>query len=345
MTAIVQVYYVQAPDGDAEWYAGCAETLAALDAEDAPVVCFHANPRPKDFEWLDHDPINLAISAAVARATTLARNRVLRSLNGYVIALALLVLSASPLVSRFVFAEARGVAQVALIAQALLCAVGAGKALEIWRGLRKESLLRRWLTWPHYATFRVGAPPLARAGGVKAKPAGAALLIALLLVALGHVVIVPPQHVAMLSDGTLVRAPVSAHAGQWELYQIEWEGTFVVPLVDAGENAVWVYVVSYHATAGPGDVAQGWPEWAEGVAQRLVSRVLNEMYQGRDPDLPEEAWKTVASEAFREAEMVAAFEDVIRAQIEEVYGEKIELGQLEVCCERWTIAQYMKEVG
>jgi hypothetical protein len=344
MTSVVQVYYAQTSEADAEWYADIFEVLDGLHADDVPAICFHTGRRHDvALPWTNRRPINRAIEGAITRAKTLCRNRALRSLDGFVIGLALFVLTTWPPVPHLVIAEAVTLARVVLVAQALLCAVGAGRALEAWRFLREATWQRAWLSWPHYTTFRVGAPLLARAGTPAARAAGRGLVIALLLVAMSTVVVVPSQHVAVLGDGQLCHAPVSLYAGQWELYQIEWEGKFVVPLVGEGEKAVWVYIVSYSATAGPGAVPGDWVEWTEGTAAHLVTRVLNEMYQQRDPGLPDEAWKAMAAGAFGETEMMAAFADAIAERIREAYGE-IELEQLEVRCEKWTVAQYIEEV-
>jgi hypothetical protein len=265
-----------------------------------------------------------------------------RCLDTLIISVALLAFSIWPLLARLVMPEALNLGRALLVVQALVSAVCCGKALGAWRFIHTALEEAPWRQWPYYEAFCVGSPAMARAAAPKRRALGRGWTVAILLVAISMLVIVPAQHVALLSCGQLRDAPVSLYAGAWKLYQVEWEGRFVIPLVDAGDDAIWVYVVTYEASAGPGAITGDWAEWAEGIASQLTGRVLNEMWQNRDPNVSEGAWRTEAAAAFGEAEMMAAFADVIEERVEEAY--EIELSRIGVTCELWTVAQYIKEV-
>jgi hypothetical protein len=343
---IVQIYFAQTARGVPEWYADPGDVVAGLVAGAAPTVCLHTNyPTP---DHLRSHPgaarriISGAVVQAATRTRTLCYNRVVGRLDGFIIAIALLFLSVWPLLTRYVMQEALDVGRVLLIVWALFGAVQTGKALTAWRVIDDKLQTRPWQNWPYFEALRVGAPSMARATAPKRKPLGGGLQVALILVAISMLVIVPPGHVAVLPSGRLQSRLVSLMAGPWELYQVEWEGTFVLPLVDAGDDKVWVYVVAYKATAEPGAVTRDWVEWTEGVATQLTTRVLNGMWQERDPSLSEDDWRAEAAVVFGEADMMSAFEDVITERVEEAY--EITLSDISVTCELWTIAEYIKEV-
>ncbi len=341
---VLNVYRTGAPKTlhSARQYVVPSDAVAALLSDTPPTICFHSD-REQDDRAQEDQPCYTTpypIARAVSRAAALYYDAGKRSLCNYVTCLALLALSTWGLVVRFVMPEIVTVARVALIGQALVLAWRVGKIWARWRMLKDAGEKWPWAMWPFYCTFRVGAPANAYAPERTPYNPSNGLLLALFAMALSAMVIVPSQHVAVLGNGQLREAPASLYAGQWELYQVEWEGEVIVPLVDAGDDAVWVYVVTYAASAEPGAVEGDWIQWVAGTAQKLSGRVLNEMWQARNPADDIAEWRIGVAEAFSSTEMMAAFKEVITSEVEEGYDGKLEFVCVSVTCERLTVAQY-----